>query len=276
MKFVFFGYDFMIHVVRRLLEDGHECMALFSFPCDGVFNFNAETARLASDLNIPFSTGKPAPAEMEDFISKGANLFLAAGYPYKIPPIDENKAYALNCHPSYLPMGRGLMPTPYILMNAPQAAGFTVHKIAPAFDAGDILVQHKIEISTDESVETYSAKIALKALEIIPGTVNNIAELWAQAEPQNESKASTFPAPDDKMRLLNFNNPLEDILKHHRAFGRFGVLAHLAGTTFAVYELRGWHEAHTQPAGHIILYQEKMIVLTCQDGFVCLTDFQRL
>ena len=47
MKFVYFGYDFMLGTVHRLLDDGHELAGIFSFPCDNVFNFNVETTALA-------------------------------------------------------------------------------------------------------------------------------------------------------------------------------------------------------------------------------------
>ena len=129
MKFVFFGYDFSLPVLQRLLDDGHELVALFTFECDNVFNFNREIIKTAQKQSVPFTMAKPTAEEIAYYTNEGAELFLSCGYPYKIPSIDESKAYSINTHPSLLPRGRGLMPSPHILMHEPEVAGFTVHKL---------------------------------------------------------------------------------------------------------------------------------------------------
>ena len=80
MKFVYFGYDFMLGTVHRLLDDGHELAGIFSFPCDNVFNFNVETTALAKKLNVPLNLEKPVAADIENMKEKGAEIFLSAGY----------------------------------------------------------------------------------------------------------------------------------------------------------------------------------------------------
>ena len=274
MKFVYCGYDFMLGAVRRLLEDGHELTGVFTFECDNVFNFNIETLALAKKHGVLSVLSPPQDIHIEAFIDKGAQCFLAGGYPYKIPPIDELRAYGINIHPSLLPAGRGLMPTPHIIMHYPKAAGISVHKLTSIFDDGDILYQEVLPLSPRETVETYSARIALRAPDILSSIMADLPPHWQNARAQNRNKASTFPPPDDAMRTLDWSSPVETIDKTARAFGRFGCLAHFDGQIFVVYALDVWKEKHRLSPGTIALRQAREIIIAARDGFVCLKDFQ--
>lgn len=277
MKFVYFGYDFMLPSVLPLLEEGHELMAIFSFECDGIFNFNDNCQALCRSADIPFILSPAEEFHIAGLIERGAECFLAAGYPYKIPPIDENKAYAINVHPARLPLARGLMPVPRIIMkNLKKAAGLTAHKMTPVFDGGDILLQCKFHLDRRETVETYCAKIAMRAPSLIAALMGNLPELWAGAKPQNPARASSFKIPTDRERLLDWTKKVEDIDRTGRAFGRFGSLAEIDGDRFVVFDYDFWKEKHALPPGHVAACLSREITIAAKDGFICLKDFQKL
>ncbi len=264
----------MLPVAERLIKDGHDLIGIMSFECDQVFNFNLNCQSLAAQKNIPFIQSPTEDIHIDSFIDKGAALFIAAGYPFKITPIDESKAFGINLHPSYLPRARGLMPVPHIIMdNVQNAAGITIHKLAEKFDQGDILAQHKITLAPDESVETYSAKILTKAPDLASDLIKDLPNKWTGAVPQNEKDAYTAPIPDDAMRTLDWNRQTEDLLKHGRAFGRFGCLAFFNHKLWSVFEFKAWEEKHDHTPGTIIILQHKLVLIAVKDGFVCLTDF---
>ncbi|MCB1651832.1 MAG: hypothetical protein KDI46_07260 [Alphaproteobacteria bacterium] len=275
MKFVFFGYDFMLPSALRLIEDGHSLAAIFTFPCDNVFNFNTDCQTIAGRINIPLIQSPATPGHIEDFINQGCNAFIAAGYPHKIPPIDEEKAYAINVHPTYLPYARGLMPIPKIIMqNLGKAAGFTAHKMTQKFDAGDILIQHKFNLGPKETVETYTAKIALHAPDMISALFADLPKHWKEARPQNEKAAFTLPAPTDEERMLDWTKPVHDIDTVGRAFGRFGSIAHFDARLWVVYDYDVWQEKHKLTPGTVAARLSREIVIAAQNGFVCLKAFE--
>lgn len=275
MKFVYFGYDFMLDGVKRLLAEGHELAGVFTFECDNIFNFNREIIALAQDLGVKIVLGKPEDLHLDYFLDHGAECFLAAGYPFKIPPVPGDRAYAINLHPSLLPLGRGIMPSPYIIMHHPEAAGVTLHKMSQAFDAGDILHQEAFKISPRESVETLSARVALRGPDILSMVMADLPQYWNKAKPQNHKKALHFPPPDDRMRTLGWSAGVEHIDKTARAFGRYGSLAHFDDSLWVVYALGVWQERHSLTPGSVACRQSREIVIAAKDGFVCLTDFQR-
>lgn len=280
MKFVFFGYDFSISVIKRLIKDGHTPISIFTFPCDNVFNFNKDLITLAQQHNIPITTNTVTPDDIYLLTLQGAELFLACGYTHKIPPIDEGKAYGLNTHPALLPMGRGLMPTPTIIMEHPEAGGLTVHKLAPNFDAGDILYQETVEITDHTTVDSYSAEIAKRSPAIISKIVADLPNYWQNARKQDKSKAKTFKTPTDQTRTLNWSKPLSQIDRTLRAFGSFGCLAKINGQGYGIFAHKIEKTPHDFDAGTLVNIDDKGIKIaagTGEDtGYILLTKYQIL
>ena len=277
MKFVLFSYDTVMPSLERLLQDGHELLGIFTFECDNVFNFNRECIALAKQLNIPVILSPAEVFHLENFIAQGAELFLAAGYPYKIPPIDESRARAVNIHPAILPNARGFMPIPHVIMDdMKDAAGITAHKMTEKFDAGDILKTEKIKLDDHETVESYGAKLSIISPDFFSGLFKNLDTLWNKAKPQNEHKAKWLKLPTDQTRTLDWSKTIKEIDKTGRAFGRFGVLAPLnEEELLIVYHYDMWKEAHKHAPGEVIIRQPKSITIAVKDGFICLKDFQR-
>ncbi len=271
MKLVFFGYDFMLPSIQRLIVEEQELIGIFSFPCDNIFNFNTECQALAGRLNIPFIQSPASQTHIHNFEEQGCDLFISAGYPHKIPL--PKSARALNIHPTYLPKGRGMMPIPRLIIDdVKDAAGFTAHKMTDKFDAGDILLQHKFDLSPSETVETYTAKIALHAPDMVSDLVANLDKYWDSARPQNQEDASWLSMPTDYDRLMDFNATVNEIDAAGRAFGGFGSLADFDGQLWVVYAYDFWQEKHNLPAGTIAARLSREIVIAAQDGFVVLKD----
>ncbi len=276
MKFVFFGYDFMMDTVERLVDDGHEPLALMSFECDNIFNFNTRMQAYGAQNNIPVILDQVTPDHIAEYTEAGAGCFLAAGYPYKIPPVDTTKACGINFHPSLLPKCRGLMPTPYIITQTPESSGITVHKMTDEFDKGDILYQEELPLNEREDVESLSARIAMRAPDVLSMVMEDLPDMWKKAEPQDEDEATYFPPPDDTMRLLDWNKTVGEIDKTGRAFGRYGSLAHFDDLNWAVYDFTAWQEEHKLKPGTIALRMSRHIVIAASNGFVCLKEFQEI
>ena len=267
MKFIYFGYDFMLGCVEQLCTEGHDLIGIFTFPCDNIFNFNTATHALAQSLNIPITETKVKPEDIDSYIAAGAEIFFAAGYPYKIPPIDEDQAYGINLHPSLLPQGRGMMPTPTIIMNAPEAAGITIHKITNRYDAGDIIDQTPFTLDPKETVDTYATRVALTANEITVRVFDDIKQYWIMAKPQSNAESTIFPTPDDDMRTIDWGRPLEEIDAKARAFGRYGCLAYIESQRWVIYDHDILQITHSDTPGTTALPHLGQKIVATTDGY---------
>lgn len=181
-------------------------------------------------------------------------------------------------HPTLLPRARGMMPLPHVILNEPNAAGFTIHKITNEYDSGDIIYQEPIQIDETTDVETLSARIALRANSAIPNIVKDIKVLWDNASAQDINNASQAPLPDEDFRTINWDSATADLEKQSRAFGRFGMIANVTNNVrqtqkLAVYQLSVWREDHEMEAGKLLRSSPKEIIITASDGYACLKDF---
>lgn len=279
MNIVFIGYDYTLDIASRLIEDGHNIIHIHTFDCDNILSFNVQMKSFAKQLEIPISIGKIGSNDIDMLINQGAEIFLCAGYPHKIPVIDNNKAYSINLHPSLLPRARGIMPLPFIIMHDPEAAGFTVHKLTANFDTGDILYQEATPINKYTDVETLSARIATRAPDAISMIVNDIKKYWDNATPQDNDNASSHNTPDTNMRQLNWADTAENLRQKGCAFGRFGVTAMVTNNmsetqNLAIFQFTTWQENHSHKAGLLIRSSPREIVISIQDGYICLKEFQ--
>ena len=275
MKFVFLGYDMMLPIAERLIADGHEMLGLMSFPCDQVFNFNHYSQTLARNVGASYIESPCTDTHLDSFIHQGAEVFISAGYLHKIPTIEEERAYGINVHPSVLPHARGIMPVPYIIQSGnDDAAGYSIHKLADQFDAGDIIFQEHIQLRPTETVESYCAQILTKAPKRISQIMEDPANAWVNAKPQNEELAQDCPTPSAEMRTLDWSQNTSDILKTARAFGRYGCLAMIADRLFSVFACDGWEEDHTYPPGTCLTLQNNLAILTTNNGYIVLKEFR--
>jgi methionyl-tRNA formyltransferase len=277
MRFAFFGYDYSIDLVGELLKRGHEPLAMFTFPCDQVFAYTVQTYALADSLSVPI-TDKAVNAEhIRALLAIGCEAFLSAGYLWKIPPV--GPAYGINIHPAFLPFARGITPGPYVLLQEPQAAGFTIHKLAPEYDAGDILYQEAFSLDERTDIEIYSARVALRSTAIIGEIFDGLPAYWAKAVPQDERKASSYPAVTKAMRTLDWSDTAAVLRRKAGAYGRFGMLAEIVNNegvrqTLAVFQSSAWEEAHTHPAGRLMRSSPREVVVAIRDGYAILKEFQ--
>jgi methionyl-tRNA formyltransferase len=279
MRFAFFGYDYSIDLAQTLVAQGHELLALFTFPCDQMFAYNLQTYALAEALQVPITDKKVNEEHIKALLAIGCETFLVAGYPRKIPPIDETKAYGINIHPALLPRARGITPAPHIIMSEPEAGGFTVHKLAPVYDAGDVLYQEAIAVDERTDVEVYSSRVALRSAAMITDIFANLPTYWKNAKPQDESRAGSYPGVSNEMRTLDWGSTAGHLNKMGRAFGRYGVLATVQNNAgeqqkLGVFQFSAWEEKHGHRAGTLMRSSPREIVIAIADGFVVLKDFQ--
>lgn len=273
MKFVFFGYDFSLNALMRLVNDGHELIGLYTFPCDGMFSHNTQTKEFAKALGIEAVEGKITAADIERLMAAGAKAFIAFGYKYKIPPIDEKRAYAINVHPSLLPRVRGIMPMPWIILKEPKAAGITAHQMTQKYDAGKILYQEQFPVDDTTDIEILSSRCAISGAEILSEIIKDLPARWKNAKAQNDKQASEYPEPDDAMRTFDWNKPVKETLRLSRAFGHYGCIAHIDGKRAVVFTCNGWEEKHAMPPGTIACVLPYELIVAAADGFICLKEF---
>ncbi len=267
----------MLPVAQRLIAEGHELIAVFSFPCDQMFNYNLGCKTLAQKHEALYIESPIETTHIHSLYQKQVEIFISCGYPYKIPPINEERAYGINIHPSVLPEARGIMPVPFIIIEQlKSAAGYSIHKLSEKFDRGDVLFQQKIHLTPDDSVETYTAKIIISAPQAVCNLLSDMKAQWRNTAPQDEDYASFYPAPDDEMRTLYWDDTVSNILRRANAFGRYGCLAKAGNHRLQIFACDGWEQPHQYKPGAVVTLQNNIAIIAAMNGFIIIKEFTRV
>jgi phosphoribosylglycinamide formyltransferase-1 len=132
---------------------------------------DALIVKRAKKLNIPVLVF--TKYELNNFIdlhkklqSIGVDVVILAGFLLKVPSkmIDSYPNRIINIHPSLLPKygGKGMYGNNIhkaVIENKETESGISIHFVNQNYDEGELILQERCAISSDESVETLTQKI---------------------------------------------------------------------------------------------------------------------
>jgi len=80
----------------------------------------------------------------------------------------------LNIHPSFLPKYKGLNTHQRVIKNKEKYSGCTVHFVSSKLDAGEIIMQKKVKVNSNETAETLAKKILVQEHKLYPKAIVKI------------------------------------------------------------------------------------------------------
>jgi methionyl-tRNA formyltransferase len=220
MKIVFMGTpDFAIPSLKILIENNHNILAVVTTPDKErgrgqKITFTA-VKQFAIENNIPVYQPEKLKGNNE-FVEqmKGLNPDLFVVVAFRILPkeiFEIPKHGSFNLHGSYLPKYRGAAPIQWALINGDTETGLTTFKLAEKVDTGNIYLQEKVKINSDDNFETLHDRMSLIGAEIVLKTVTMIENGNVELHQQNDSLASPAPKITKEICLIDWNKPAEEI-----------------------------------------------------------------
>jgi phosphoribosylglycinamide formyltransferase-1 len=148
-------------------------------------NTNAGVIDRAQNEEIPFYILETNELDEQEFsevlIALDIDFIVLAGFLKKIPK-DILEAYPnqiINIHPSLLPKygGKGMYGINVhkaVIEHKEKESGMTIHYVNENYDEGDIIEQHKIELTPTDTPESCAQKILKLEHEYYPKCIENI------------------------------------------------------------------------------------------------------
>ena len=124
----------------------------------------------------------------------------------------------LNLHASLLPRHRGASPIQAAIVAGDRATGITVMHMAEGLDTGDMLLQHKIDISPDETGESLHDRLAKIAPEALHESLRLLAGGTAPRIPQDNALATYAPKLNRDDGKIDWSEASEVIERKIRGF----------------------------------------------------------
>lgn len=202
LRIVFMGTpDFALPTLQILLSQGYDIPVVITAPDKAAgrgLKKRQSTIKLFA-LSEKIDVWQPINLKDESFQSElkllNADLFIVVAF--RILPdsvLDIPKLGSINLHASLLPQYRGAAPINWAIINGEKESGVTTFFIKAKVDTGDILMQKKIPIHSDDDSELLHDKLMLLGAETMLETVKLIESGHYKPIPQQSGK-ELKPAP---------------------------------------------------------------------------------
>ncbi|PTU65268.1 MULTISPECIES: methionyl-tRNA formyltransferase [Chromobacterium] len=272
MRFAITLSDRFKPVLDVFLHAGWQPLKLFCTPVDHRMHHHKESLAAAERLGVPVQLSRMRERDLLELAEQDCEVLLVASYNWRVPDWEPYLNYAVNFHPSPLPIGRGPYPMVKAILDGHRQWGCSCHQLTREMDAGDVLAQEQFALRPDETHESLDAKLQLALYRLAGRVAGDFASLWDQAQPQGEN-SSYWPLWRDEERVLDFSLPVEDVMRRVRAFGDFECLAAVNGVTVHVHRAQGWRESHAYPPGSLILSNALSLLVAAADGMVLISEW---
>lgn len=202
-RIVFMGTPaFATTILKKLVDEGYPvkaCVTTHDKPAGrGRKVQQSDVKKFAIDAKI--NVLQPENLKEEHFIQNlkdiNADLFVVVAFRmlprtvWELPPMG-----TINLHGSLLPEYRGAAPINWSIINGEKETGVTTFFINEKIDTGDILLQKRIPIKSDETAGTLHDKMMHIGADLVVETVEGLTNKTLQASQQETISNSFKPAP---------------------------------------------------------------------------------
>jgi methionyl-tRNA formyltransferase len=219
LKVVFMGTpEFSVPTLKTLIENA-EVLAVYSQPDKpvgrGLKMQASPVKQLALAHGIPVFTPEKisTPEEIERLKSFAPDFSVVVAYGQILRPavIDVPHYGTINIHSSLLPRWRGAAPIQWSILSGDAETGITTMMIAPKLDAGDILLQEKTPISSEDTAETVHDRLSEMGAKMILPTLMGLKEGTLSRKVQDESQVVYAHKLTKEMENIDWTQSSRDI-----------------------------------------------------------------
>jgi len=229
-KVIFFGTpDFAVESLDAILNASIPVLAVVTTPDKpagrGRKIQTSAIKDFAVEKNLPIL--QPENLKDADFLkelsSYNADLFIVVAFRmlpevvWNMPPLG-----TINAHASLLPKYRGAAPIHWAIINGETETGVTTFQLRQEIDTGPLLLQEKIKISKEDTLETLYNKLKIVAGTILVKTINGIANNSISSKEQEWTKDLPLaPKVDRNTGKIDWNKKSEEIYNLIRGLNPF-------------------------------------------------------
>ena len=135
-------------------------------------------ARRAQKLGIPHChiSHKKEEQMFQLFEAWRVDLIILAGYMRVLKNPSAFPCPIINVHPSLLPKYKGLNVVERAMEAGEEFTGCTVHYVNEELDGGEIIMQSKVPISPDDTIESLTKEIQRQEYSILPEAIKYVKQ----------------------------------------------------------------------------------------------------
>jgi methionyl-tRNA formyltransferase len=281
MRIIYMGTpDFAVPALRRLIEAGHQVIAVYTQPPrpagrgqrEQPSPVHEEAVRQGIPVRTPVSL-RNEPAQRE-FASLDADVAVVAAYGLILPKavLAAPRHGCINIHASLLPRWRGAAPIQRAILAGDAESGITIMQMDEGLDTGPILLQAKIPIGPHMTAQELHDALAVLGGDSIVEALRLLSEGKLVATPQPDGATYAAKLTREEGRL-DWRRPAVELERQVRAFTPWpGAWFEHAGERFKVLAARvATNDAKAAP-GTVL---DQALTVACGEGALAITRLQR-
>lgn len=293
MNMIFMGTpDFAVPILNALKDAGHTIKLVVTQPDKprgrGKKVTYSPVKEWAVEHNVPVYQPErirnPESVEMVNTIPAEVCVVAAFGQILPKEILDHPKYGCVNVHASLLPKYRGAAPIQWSILNGDEYTGVTTMQMGPGLDDGDILLQARVDIASDETGGSLFDKLSEVGAQLITETLAGLEQGIITPQQQDESQATHVGMIRKDMGKLDFTVSAEILERRVRGLYPWpGTYTYLEGKSLKVYKSSYMPESQLDdiqnraPIGTIIAVSpegEGTIAIRCANGALAIHEVQ--
>ena len=202
MRVIFAGTpDFAVPAVEALAASSHQVALVVTPPSRPAGRRRSPSAppvrQAAERLGLPVlqteDINSPASWERIGALAPDVVAVVAFGQKLGRRLLSAPRHGCVNVHASLLPALRGAAPIAWAILRGHTQTGITTQRMAPAMDAGDILMRQETPIGLDETSGQLHDRLAPMGADLLVRTLDGLEAGQLRGEPQDHSQATLAP-----------------------------------------------------------------------------------
>jgi methionyl-tRNA formyltransferase len=224
----------------------------------------------------PDRLSDPAFADSIKAIEPDYIVVVAYGKIIPLEILQIPKKCPVNVHASLLPEYRGASPIQRAIMDGRRFTGVTTMLMSPELDAGDILLQERIEIDRSDTAGSLSIKISETGVDLLIRTLDGLDRGEIVPVPQQHDKATYAPLLRKEDGLIDWQDSTENIYNRIRAFDPWpGAFTFYEGSRWGIWKAEIVEKRfQSSVPGELVEVEPAGIIVSTGDGGLKITEMQ--
>ena len=302
MKVLFMGTpDIARDSLKAIMENGHKIVGVVTVPdkpnSRGKKIVYSPVKEFAIENNLKIYQPETLKGN-DEFLAEVKNLnpdiICVVAYGNYIPKayIHLCKFEPVNVHPSLLPKYRGAAPIQWAVLNGDKETGCSTMYIAPKMDAGDIILQEKVEIGEYETTGELWDRLSKLGAKLLVKTLAMLEDGTATRTPQGEDFSQVTMIEKEMARIEWDKLTSEELNNLVRGLNPFlGAYTSINGKKIKIWSIRkenaqSWCDANKEKIesiknlekacpGEILLADSKKgLFIKTVDGVISVLEIQ--
>jgi methionyl-tRNA formyltransferase len=275
--------EFAVPALEALLRSDHRVIAVYTQPDRpagrGRRLQQSPVKVCAVERGLPVR--QPADfgsaQDLQELQQLNADLMVVAAYGLLLPAaaLEAPRLGCINIHASLLPRWRGASPIQQAILAGDEYSGVTLMKMDRGLDTGSMILRRCLPIDPCWNAAQLHDALAPLGAGLLLESLEDIESALQHAVAQDEAGATYAPRLNKQQAEVNWNKPLEELLREIRAYNPWPV----SYTFLQQDSLRLWSACasrYSDPGspGKIIAHDSEGVHVSCADGVMQVTELQ--